>query len=141
MSEPLSTEMDEDELVSWAVTNAVRIALAGQDAELDALRTENTELKSREKRDEWREGIVNVIDHEGNYLGCMGVNTWAENARLTSEVSRLQRVADDAMARAEHFALHGDGPYRLCSDCQDAAIARGKRTKRAAALAPQEAHR
>lgn len=31
----------------------------------------------REKRSEWREGLVAVIDHEGNYLGCMGTMTWA----------------------------------------------------------------
>lgn len=119
----------------------------------EPLRTEAARLKAQ------RDGGVIQVNDGDNFecIVCGAISSFlyglvhatacyvdlreAENARLTSEVSRLQRVADDAMARAEHFALHGDGPYRLCSDCQDAAIARGKRTKRAAALAPQEAHR
>ena len=47
---------------------------------IDAQATEIAGLRGaleREKRSEWREGIVNVIDHEGNYLGCMGTATWA----------------------------------------------------------------
>lgn len=49
-------------------------------ATIDAQATEIAALKEaleREKRSEWREGLVAVIDHEGNYLGCMGTMTWA----------------------------------------------------------------
>lgn len=49
-------------------------------ATIDAQATEIAGLRGaleREKRSEWREGLVAVIDHEGNYLGCMGTMTWA----------------------------------------------------------------
>lgn len=46
---------------------------AAQATEIAALRG----ALEREKRSEWREGLVAVIDHEGNYLGCMGTMTWA----------------------------------------------------------------
>ena len=47
---------------------------------IDAQATEIAALRGaleREKRSERREGLVAVIDHEGNYLGCMGTMTWA----------------------------------------------------------------
>lgn len=36
-----------------------------------------------------REGMVTVWDHEGGYLGCMGINTWRA----------LLNVGDSALAR------------------------------------------
>ena len=74
----------------------------------------------REKRDEWREGLVNVLDHEGNYLGCMGTTAWrmvgedAETIRelkeeLFSAANWMDRVpfegALDAAAKARAAAL------------------------------------
>ena len=51
----------------------IRAEIAEMEAEIAALKG----ALEREKRSEWREGLVAVIDHEGNYLGCMGTMTWA----------------------------------------------------------------
>lgn len=47
-----------------------------------------------ERRDEWREGIVNVLDHEGNYLGCMGSETWAWT--LDGGIKRMKEQLESA---------------------------------------------
>ena len=91
MSEP--TPLNAEELAAvrgWKPLTAVRRWLSMSSyrkgkhsrylATIDAQATEIAALRGaleREKRSEWREGLVAVIDHEGNYLGCMGTMTWA----------------------------------------------------------------
>jgi hypothetical protein len=46
-------------------------------------------------KSEWREGIVSVYDHEGNYAGCMGSETWQWTldggiAELRAELERVK---------------------------------------------------
>ena len=78
MSEP--TPLSAEEL-AWACDNFSPHAMEGMAfRELREARAKIAALRGaleREKRSEWREGLVAVIDHEGNYLGCMGTMTWA----------------------------------------------------------------
>jgi hypothetical protein len=64
-----------------------------------------------ERREEWREGVVNVLDHEGNYLGCIGSETWAwtlgggERTKEQHEVAQNEIVEwrREAVAQQERY--------------------------------------
>ena len=71
------------------------------------------------RHEEWREGVVNVLDHEGNYLGCMGSETWAW--MLDGGIAKLKerlKCAETTLAHAEAFIEHQDMNYRWAEWCE-----------------------
>lgn len=67
-----------------------------------------TAEREREKRSEWREGIVAVIDHDGDYLGCMGSKTWADVADWMAGHGPIADRLKRANERIEEVELERD---------------------------------
>jgi len=79
----------------------------------DAARAALDELEEQleaERRDEWREGIVNVLDHTGNYLGCMGSETWEWT--LSGGIKDLKEQLETAQNALREIATYGDASSR-----------------------------
>ena len=71
----------------------------------------------REKRSEWREGLVAVIDHEGNYLGCMGTMTWAV---LAGKEAQCPKCEGRGFIRS---MVDGERDSEPCSFCRMSGLA------------------
>ena len=131
MSEP--TPLNAEELAAvrgWKPLTAVRRWLSMSSyrkgkhsrylATIDAQATEIAGLRGaleREKRSEWREGLVAVIDHEGNYLGCMGTMTWAV---LAGKEAQCPKCEGRGFIRT---MVDGERDSEPCSFCRMSGLA------------------
>ena len=131
MSEP--TPLNAEELAAvrgWKPLTAVRRWLSMSSyrkgkhsrylATIDAQATEIAALRGaleREKRSEWREGLVAVIDHEGNYLGCMGTMTWAV---LAGKEAQCPKCEGRGFIRT---MVDGERDSEPCSFCRMSGLA------------------
>ena len=131
MSEP--TPLNAEELAAvrgWKPLTAVRRWLSMSSyrkgkhsrylATIDAQATEIAALRGaleREKRSEWREGLVAVIDHEGNYLGCMGTMTWAV---LAGKEAQCPKCEGRGFIRS---MVDGERDSEPCSFCRMSGLA------------------
>jgi len=131
VSEP--TPLNAEELAAvrgWKPLTAVRWWLSMSSyrkgkhsrylATIDAQATEIAALRGaleREKRSEWREGLVFANKTTGNYLGCMGTMTWAV---LAGKETQCPKCEGRGFIRT---MVDGERDSEPCSFCRMSGLA------------------
>lgn len=110
LAEELRRALDDPKRAEWGdgpwehlgdAERDVRVLLLGMDALAADLEAATLD------RSEWREGIVSVYDYEGNYVGCMGSETWQWTlsggiAKLKADLEAAREALENMQAR-----IHG----------------------------------